>query len=43
MDQPLLSQPPSPVALHPLDALCMCRLDSGLQCFVVPSWNIYGT
>ena len=40
MDQPLLIQPPSPVVLHPLNALCMCRLDRGLQCLVVPTWNV---
>jgi len=43
MDQPLLSQPPSPVVLYPLNALRMRRLDRGLRAVVVPSRNVYDT
>ncbi len=43
MDQPLLILRPSPVVLYPLNPLRMRRLDRGLQCRVVPPWNVYRT
>ena len=38
-----MNRPSSPVVLDPLNALRMCRIDRGLRCRMVPSWNVYRT